>query len=320
MSNIWDDQEPFRDNPVEFKSGQHGQAGGWQSAEIYAPAPDNNILRQSVAKAPQEPEYDEEMMEELAEHGSQEDDEDYTDVLSDARLRLEQGRLYEMVIQHSLFEGLDADPRAIKSVQNQIRKFARERMEIMLGIRQEESAANNVFVSSPFNDLEVIVLKKVASTFSKGATESEEANVPEEVMQTVAPKKATLNSIGAAKPKTAQVKPKNVQPKPQPKPIQKTSEPIKRTVKPKPEVNQDGLLTGKALHEMTEEEKQQKIKQNIENQKGKVAAIPKDRAPMPDYNTMEMLAQTQASKGVGTLTKNNYTPLIMAALKNKGGA
>jgi hypothetical protein len=313
MSNIWDDQEPFRDNPVEFKS------GGWKEAETYTPAPDNNILRQStVAQPHQESDYDEEMIEELADQASEEDEEDYSDVLSDARLRLEQGRLYEMVIQHSLFEGLDADPRAIKSVQNQIRKFARERMEIMLGIRQEESTANNSFVSSPFNDLEVIVLKKMASTFSKGATESEEASVPQEVMQVTAPKKkTTLNSIGTSKPKIEQTKPK-IAPKVQAKPIQKAGEPIKRAAKPKLEVNAEGLLTGKALHEMTEAEKQEKIKQNIENQKGKIAAMPKDRMPMPDYNTMEMLAQTQASKGVGTLTKNNFTPLIMAALKKKG--
>ena len=60
-------------------------------------------------------------------------------VLSDARLRLEQGRLYEMVMNSDLFEGSDCDPKAIKNVEKEIRNFAKERMEIMLGMRQETS-------------------------------------------------------------------------------------------------------------------------------------------------------------------------------------
>ena len=41
----------------------------------------------------------------------------------------------------------------------------------MLGIRQEQRGTQVAVVSSPFNDLEVTVLKMLASKMSKGATE-----------------------------------------------------------------------------------------------------------------------------------------------------
>jgi hypothetical protein len=307
MSNIWDDQEPFRDSPIEFKS------GGWQESETYTPAPENTLNRtQNNFKASKDVEeiLDQDSMEEFVEQASQEDEEDYTEVLSDARLRLEQGRLYEMIIQHSLFENMEADPRAIKSVQNQIRKFARERMEIMLGIRQEETIQTGSFVSSPFNDLEVIVLKKLASTFSKGATESEEVSVSEEVVTAVVnpPKKNTLNSIGSSKPKQNQ-----------PKPIQKKNEPIKRVAKqtlPSKPQNESKPLD-KPIHEMTRAELEERDRQIAERQKKQVV-IPQNRVPQPDYATQEMLAYQQVNKAVGNPSRGNLSALIMANLKNSG--
>ena len=68
----------------------------------------------------------------------QEEEEDFTAVFNDANLRIEQGRLYQMIMNHDIFEGMDADERAVQNVQKEIRKFARERMEIMLGMRQEQ--------------------------------------------------------------------------------------------------------------------------------------------------------------------------------------
>src|ERR1700676_4339448 len=84
----------------------------------------------------------------------QEEDEDTADIMNDANLRLEQGRLYKMVLQGDIFAETNADPKAIRNVQREIRKFVRERMETMLGIRQEV-AVQNTIVSSPFNDMEV---------------------------------------------------------------------------------------------------------------------------------------------------------------------
>src|ERR1035437_9642895 len=86
----------------------------------------------------------------------EEEDEDMSSVLSDANLRLEQGRLYQMIMNHDMFGETDADPKAIRNVQREMRKFARDRMETMLGMRQEEAVLRTI-VSSPFNDMEVNV-------------------------------------------------------------------------------------------------------------------------------------------------------------------
>src|ERR1035437_7078044 len=91
-----------------------------------------------------------------------EEEQDISEIMSDANLRLEQGRLYQMVLQGDIFADTNADPKAIRNVQREIRKFVRERMETMLGIRQEQPAQAAV-VSSPFNDMEVTVLKMLAS-------------------------------------------------------------------------------------------------------------------------------------------------------------
>jgi len=314
--DLWND-EPFRDGQQEFSNGQ------WKDAETYSPVPETTIRaarelqKQQAAQAAvvEDEEYD---VDQLTEQVSNEDDDDdFTEVLSDARLRLEQGRLYEMVIQHNLFNDLDADPRAIKSVQNQIRKFARERMEIMLGIRQEQTVANNATVMSPFNGLEVDILKKLASAASKGATDTEEANATEPVLASVqAPKKKTLNSIGSQRTQP--------QSKVQPKPLAKKPEPIKRQARPAakplpPEFEPDYQPLDKPIHEMTAQELLERDQQAAERQRGRKAAPSKtDWIPQPDFQTQEMLALSQVSRAVGSPTKGNLSALIMANLKNSG--
>lgn len=168
MSNdFWSQEETFRDIPDEVND----QAAppvelpkATNLAGSVVPAPSQNVSFQQEV-------YEEETMEVPP---IDEEEEDYTAVLSDAKLRLEQGSLYQMVMNQDLFQDMDFDPRAVKNVQREIRKFAKERMEIMLGMRQE--VQQNTQVVSPFNDLEVTILKKLASAASKGATESVEAN------------------------------------------------------------------------------------------------------------------------------------------------
>ena len=305
---FWDDQEPFRDGAPQLINGQ------WQEQETYVPASDTAIRAakvkeaQVIAKQEEKMEYNEEV-EELLEQVSDEE-EDYTEVLSDARLRLEQGKLCELIMNHSLFEGVDADPRAAKSVQNQVRRFAKEQMEIMLGMRQA-SAAPNV-VSSPFNGLEVEILKKLASAASKGATETEEAqeSVPE---PTVQPKKKTLNSIGSGPSKAQQVLKK---------PLQKKSEPLQRKASPRrelpPEFEPDYEPLNKPIHQMTPSELAERDKQASERQRNRKAAQPADVVPMPDYAAQEMLALSQVSRAVGMPKPGSLSSMIVANLKNAG--
>lgn len=92
-------------------------------------------------------------------------------VMDNARIRLEQGRLYEMLIKHDLFDGVDADPQAINNVQKEIREFIIERLEILLGMRAEKTKEIQQIIQQPqFNDVEVQALKMIANKVTNGAS------------------------------------------------------------------------------------------------------------------------------------------------------
>jgi hypothetical protein len=302
--DLWGD-EPFRDGAPVMENGQ------WKEQETYTPAPDTVIraakIKEAQAIAAQANQYEEELdIEELTDQVAQdEDSDDFTEVMSDARLRIEQGKLYEMIMNHDLFADVDADPRAAKAVQKQIRNFARESLEVMLGMRSTVPAhatGPEMRNASPFNDLEVDVLKKLASAASKGATEQVEEDQPHPAQP---PKKKTLNSIGQKTNPVAQQR-VNAKPigRPVPgKPIQKKVEPIARTAKPKsnlpPEFEPDYEPLDKPIHEMSAAELAERDRQALERQAGRKSAMPADRAPMPDFATQEMIAMSQASRATG---------------------
>lgn len=181
----WDDDEDFRDIPDEV-----------QGKDTPAPLlPPTQNPRVGYSEPKYEDDGDQEY-DELSEAPAPEEDgyEDYSEVLSDARLRLEQGRLYEMIMNHDLFGGIDSDPKAVKSVQRQIRHFAKEQMEIMLGMRrQPEERGSSLSVDLPFNSLEVEALRALASAATKGATKSPDV---EKYVASVAPRQSGLNQIG----------------------------------------------------------------------------------------------------------------------------
>jgi hypothetical protein len=304
--DIWGD-EPFRDGQPELINGQ------WKEPDTYTPAPENVLRPRAPQPQPKQEEYNlEELTEEVA-NEDEDDEDDFTEALSDARLRLEQGKLYEMVMNHDLFGGVEADPRAAKSVQKQIRKFAKEQMEIMLGMRQVASAVEAI-VSSPFNDLEVQILKKLASAASKGATESEEANQPQEPIPVQQPRKKTLNTISSS--------PRHQLPA---KPMAKKAEPIKRPTRPKmsdrypAELEMDYKPLDKPIHEMTQSELAERDREAQERQKNKMVITPKEqRQHWPSYEEQTAIAQAQVSRAVGTPSKGNLSALIMANLKGSG--
>lgn len=103
---------------------------------------------------------EEEELEDIANNSAFELDEEEANIVYNARLRLEMSRLYEMLIDHDLFEGVDASPQAIKVVQDQLKNYIVERLEILLGIR-EERAKENAQLSS-FNDDEADFLRQLA--------------------------------------------------------------------------------------------------------------------------------------------------------------
>jgi hypothetical protein len=94
-------------------------------------------------------------------------------VVDNARIRLEQGRLYEMLIKHNLFDGVDAMPQAVIKVQSEIKEFIIERLEILLGMKSEkQKEIHQIIKESQFNEMEVQALKMIASKVTKGASET----------------------------------------------------------------------------------------------------------------------------------------------------
>lgn len=229
-----DENEEFRDVPDEVVEGQQAPVPNIRQNRPPA-AP---VVQQ--APAPQPPTSQDTEEEEITE-----EEEDFSSILTDARLRLEQGRLYEMLINHNLFEGTDADEKAIRYVQKQIRNFAKEQMEIMLGMRQEVSKQEVPVLTAenfPFNDLEVQALKALARAATGGATEAPEAQTFSGVQE--APKRTGLNPVNVKQaPKPAPVT-KSIS-KVAAKPLaQKAAQPIKRTQK---EIDIDRILAEEGI-------------------------------------------------------------------------
>lgn len=313
--NLWDDEEIFNDMPDEAKTDSNGNP--LQAPPVNLPRP--VTPQRPVAQKPQpvREEYDEINLE-LPEDF--EDDEDFSLVLNDANLRLEQGSLYKLIMKHELFEGIDADPKAVQNVQKAIRKFAREQMEIMLGMRKETSTIEHLEINFPFNHMEVEVLKKLAFTATKGATQNSDNYIPEvkriKEEVPVVPKRNSLNPINGSTSK------KSVQP-PQKRLPTKAQTPIKRsrldsTIDqiareegvPRELLEEDYMALNKPIHEMTEEEV---INRNKQIAKRRTTQVKSSSAlPMATPEQQEMLAMARASQ----VSQGPGMAKILEAVKN----
>lgn len=299
-SDFFQEDDDFRDNPVELSDGK------WQEVAVDAP------VRQP-AQRPQQPlpkapvklaQEDEEFLESVL--ADEDEEDDYTVVLSDARLRLEQGKLYELIMNSDLFQDMDADPRAVRNVQREIKRFARERMEVMLGMRQEKQ---ELAVASQFNSLEVDILKKLASKASGGATELPEAE------------KATWDNPPPMKKKTLTPisKPKQEAPKPAQKLLAKPQTPVARKA-PQQAVaakEEEYKPLDKDPTKMTTDELLQRNREAAERQAKQGRAKSSDSKPQPSYEQQEMMyAERMANTNVSIGSTPTPVSAIMAAINN----
>lgn len=234
---------------------------------------------QALAQYEAEEEYAEEASyEEVSEEYEEEDSDEIDEsLMADARMRLEQGRLYEMLLKHSLFEGVDADPRAIKNVEKEIRKFIRERLEVLVGLKAQSTPKPQVSVS-PFTELEIDMLKQLLGRVLK----KDVADQPKAIAYTPPPKpepKVAPKPVQQSKPSPAvkpivgskpnpAVKVAPRQQKPQPKPIKK-SEPV-----------EDSPIA-KSPYEMSQQELMELAKKRS-NKYQKADGGNINRIPMPD--------------------------------------
>lgn len=310
--NLWDDQgEPFNDMPDEAQTGHDGKPIPVNQETVYSPPSRAPIQRQ---QAPQQEEYhetQEDYSDLLPSLGLEDvaDEEDLADVLNDAHLRLEQGNLWRVIINHDLFAGSDADARAIQNVQSEIRKFARERMEVMLGMKRDGAEVERLEIDFPFNALEVDILKKLASAATKGKSEYSDNYVPEvrrireEIP--VIHKKAALNTIGSMSSTKKPIRPAPVVPK-RPLPS-RASSPVKRSKLdmtidqicreegvPRELLEEHLKPLKKAAHELTGQEIQDRNREVSQRRATQVSSS--NALPMPTQEQINSMAEGHANK------------------------
>lgn len=142
-------------------------------------------------------------------------EEDDSVLVNDVRLRLEQGKLYEMLLKHDLFGDVDADKRAIRNVQREIRSFIKERLEVLLGIKQDPKLTPPArqglgLAESQFTDVEVMLIKKLLSKMSNGATERATSVSTQQISPVASTPSSGLNKLQQPKAAAVRVSPKKI--------------------------------------------------------------------------------------------------------------
>lgn len=225
--------------------------------------------------------------------------------LDNALVRLDQARLYEMLITHDLFEDVDVNEISLKAVKKEIKDFIIGRLNFLLGIKSD----GNNGVRSAFNSKEIEVLKDLAYRASKGATQDQEPeikssqpHVPKQAV--VAEKKGdTITPITQRRLERAQQTQKTRQEQMQrPIPVKKKTLAVKEQIlanKKSPVLKKklrrsDSILTNedlppaeKRIEEMTETELIEHTKKTEAVYKGRVA-VPKNRMPFPTSDQVTM--------------------------------
>ena len=131
--------------------------------------------------------------------------EEEESLVDEAIIRLEQGRLYQMLINHNLFDGVEAVPQVVDKVQTEIKSFIKDRLQILVGMKSEKEEVR-VIQESQFNDVEVQALRMIASKVTKGASEDAPTTEPKVIseLNTVKkkPKSNRINALGGNASKT----------------------------------------------------------------------------------------------------------------------
>ena len=139
---------------------------------------DESVMSEAEAQAiidgAVNPEPEEELVEEAdSEYSEMLSDiltEEETGTLENAMTRLEQARLYEMLIKHNLFEGVEASPVALANVQAEIKDFILSRLQLLLGMKadQKKVTVEKARIALPLNDVEISFIKDLALKATKG--------------------------------------------------------------------------------------------------------------------------------------------------------
>lgn len=205
--------------------------------------------------------------------------------VSPALLRLEQGKLYQMLIEHDLFADVEAHPIAIENVQQELKDFITMRLEVMLGMRSEGEIVRR---DPTFTNAEVDALKALAKKLMDPPKKVEE------------PKSGNLTPVGD-KAKSLMLK--------QPTAI-KPAQPVKKPIAPKKTISTPAPKPKTESKEMSLEERNAMIQDK--------KAVPESaiRAPMPSGDQMMQHYQMQQA---GDLKTASLIQAVLAAQKLSKG-
>ena len=247
------------------------------------------------------------------------EEEEDRELFTNARLRLEQGRLYEMLLRHDLFGDVESDPRAVKNVEREIKTFIKERLEVLLGLKPDPRLvlvqANEGGVQQ-FTALEVDLLKKLLSKATGGMTNNDRAQT-----KPTSTKSNTLAKVGGQSPSVKQ--PIQKVSSPPPKPLQ-TKAPQQAAIRQsapasKAKAKEPEPLT-KPIHEMTREELLARDKITSERIKAKTAPKPDNAVPMPtvDQQTAMYMARfTNDSNPIAKALMAHIKPSMMSVVSQE---
>jgi hypothetical protein len=291
--NFWESESTMSEEEVE------------QALKSLEQEEEGSEISEEQEEQHQESYYSQENQEE-----EEEDLEADLQVLKDASLRLEQGNLYKMLLKHDLFEGVEADPRAIANVQRELRAFIRERLEILVGLKQDPKLApKKVEVQLPFSDIEIQLLKEFLAKVT-GKIEQQDRAPSLKPVKTERPIAPKINPVAGNSKNIKVVAPQKAQPKPEAKAQQKQAPP------------KDEPRLQKSPFEMTPEELIEYNKIVSSKQQGK-KAVSTNRLPMPDAQQIHAMyanrIQTQGGGGLINAIMAKMGKGSLGLIENVGG-
>ena len=326
MSNFWNREE---DSVSEF--------------ELLEDSIQNSLEEIEETPIYEADDIDDGVLDEIVEDSAFDLDEDQAVTIFNARIRLEQANLYEMLINHNLFEGVDASQRAIDNVQNELKAFIVARLELLLGIKKPVRKETVIREYSDLNPMELDFLKALANKGTKGASSQYGENRTVEDRSVEVKPVKTVKKVNTIKP-LAQKK-AVVQRKTQPIREEIVEEPLpskpKKTVKKKRKEKPSKTISKTSTKNMTVEEIAMKDLEETKNKKAFARMTAKEKAaeivrvnnkyakkPVPptaapmmsvEHQQMKYMTQQQKSstqKGMGGF--NNMIATAIAAQKQQG--
>ena len=266
-------------------------------------------------------------------------------VVYNARLRLDQAKLYEMLINHDLFEGVEASEQAVSNVQNELKQFIVHRLEILLGMRHpkpEPELISKIENDERFNDIEVDFLKQLAYKGTKGRSVEFEEEVEKPRESRIRPVTSNVNTYKPLKTLASKEVRKVVEkPSVKSKPLTRVKEELlrgseklvkKKTSTPRGKVN---IKSGGRSRTLTPKEAEEIAMQDIENMKGrdwsKMTAKEKAKEiakvnskhskkqakgviPIPDFNQLQMKYMTEQQQRSMNNDKSKMDAVIATAI------